>query len=345
MALGLVLLAPTVGEFLLGNIPISQYASVLVLAPLYGGGALLVRETARRLGRGWPTIVAVRRGVRPDRGGAGRPDGLQPRVPRAGLVRRVRRDPRPRHQRDPRAVEPRAAHRLEHLRAHRPGRGLRPDTHRTVAAAGRVRLDRGRVRGGLRPARLGAGRRAALRRLVRAVRGLRRRHRGPGGGRFPGPPAVAVTGRGRSSGADPGRPGRVRGHQRLLVDHRPAPGRRGCRVGPGRRLPAGRRGVGRAGAALVTPQWLGRSSPGGAGGGCRRDVRALVRSLPGSRGRHRRARRRSSVPSSSGSARSSWSWRPGPASDACTIRRRCGRRTPSRRRPRPPARGRARPAW
>ena len=57
MAIGLVLLAPTVGEFLLGNIPISQYASVLVLAPLYGGGALLVRETARRLGRGWPTIT------------------------------------------------------------------------------------------------------------------------------------------------------------------------------------------------------------------------------------------------------------------------------------------------
>jgi hypothetical protein len=57
MALGLVLLAPTVGEFLLGNIPISQYASVLILAPLYGGGALLVRETARRLGRGWPTMT------------------------------------------------------------------------------------------------------------------------------------------------------------------------------------------------------------------------------------------------------------------------------------------------
>ncbi len=57
MSLGLVLLAPTVGEFLLGNVPISQYASVLVLAPLYGGGALLVREAARHLGRGWPTIV------------------------------------------------------------------------------------------------------------------------------------------------------------------------------------------------------------------------------------------------------------------------------------------------
>ena len=57
MALGLSLLAPTVGEFLLGNIPVSQYASVLVLAPLYGCGALLVRETARRCGGGWPSIV------------------------------------------------------------------------------------------------------------------------------------------------------------------------------------------------------------------------------------------------------------------------------------------------
>ena len=57
LALGLVFLAPTVGEFLLGNVPISQYASVLVLAPLYGAGALLVRETARRLGKGWPSMV------------------------------------------------------------------------------------------------------------------------------------------------------------------------------------------------------------------------------------------------------------------------------------------------
>jgi hypothetical protein len=57
MAFGLVLLAPTVGEFLLGNVPISQYGSVLLLAPLDGAGALLIRETARRLGWGWPTIV------------------------------------------------------------------------------------------------------------------------------------------------------------------------------------------------------------------------------------------------------------------------------------------------
>ena len=57
MAVGLLLLAPTVGEYLLGNIPLSQYGDVLFLMPLYGAGALLVRESARRLGRGWPTIV------------------------------------------------------------------------------------------------------------------------------------------------------------------------------------------------------------------------------------------------------------------------------------------------
>lgn len=26
---------------------------------MYGGGALLIRETARRLGRGWPAIIAL----------------------------------------------------------------------------------------------------------------------------------------------------------------------------------------------------------------------------------------------------------------------------------------------
>ncbi len=57
MVLGLLLLAPTVGEYLLGNIAISEYGDVLFLMPLYGAGALLVRESARRLGRGWPTIV------------------------------------------------------------------------------------------------------------------------------------------------------------------------------------------------------------------------------------------------------------------------------------------------
>ncbi|MGH8934466.1 MAG: hypothetical protein ACRDZO_28500, partial [Egibacteraceae bacterium] len=57
--IGLILLSPLVGEFLLGNISIDQIAGVLLFAPLYGGGALLVREVARRAGRGWPTMILL----------------------------------------------------------------------------------------------------------------------------------------------------------------------------------------------------------------------------------------------------------------------------------------------
>jgi hypothetical protein len=56
-ALGLFFLAPLVGEFLLGNLPITWWWVLLTLAPLYGGGALLIRETTRRLGLGWPSMV------------------------------------------------------------------------------------------------------------------------------------------------------------------------------------------------------------------------------------------------------------------------------------------------
>jgi hypothetical protein len=58
-ALALFLLAPLVGEFLLGNQPITQLPALFLLAPMYGGGALLVRETARRTGRGWPTMLLL----------------------------------------------------------------------------------------------------------------------------------------------------------------------------------------------------------------------------------------------------------------------------------------------
>jgi hypothetical protein len=59
LAFALFLLAPLVGEYLLGNQPISALPSLFLLAPLYGGGALLVRETARRTGRGWPAMVLL----------------------------------------------------------------------------------------------------------------------------------------------------------------------------------------------------------------------------------------------------------------------------------------------
>jgi hypothetical protein len=55
---GLFLLAPFVGEFLLGNLTVGELGLGLVLAPLYGFGALLVRELGRR-GGGWPTMVLL----------------------------------------------------------------------------------------------------------------------------------------------------------------------------------------------------------------------------------------------------------------------------------------------
>ncbi|GAA1283182.1 hypothetical protein [Saccharothrix xinjiangensis] len=58
-ALVLFLLAPLVGEYVLGNVPWSGIGALVVLAPMYGGGALLIREVARRTGRGWPTILLL----------------------------------------------------------------------------------------------------------------------------------------------------------------------------------------------------------------------------------------------------------------------------------------------
>ncbi|HEU5430731.1 MAG TPA: hypothetical protein VFU81_03660, partial [Thermomicrobiales bacterium] len=58
-AVGLFCLAPLVAEFLLGNISIDQWPSLIVLAPLYGGAAVLIRESVRRAGRGWPSILLL----------------------------------------------------------------------------------------------------------------------------------------------------------------------------------------------------------------------------------------------------------------------------------------------
>jgi hypothetical protein len=58
-ALALLFLAPWVGEFLLGNVPAGLFIALPFLVPLYGGGALLIREVTRRTGRGWPTILLL----------------------------------------------------------------------------------------------------------------------------------------------------------------------------------------------------------------------------------------------------------------------------------------------
>ena len=58
-AVTLFFLAPLVAEFLLGDFPATWLPLLLLLAPLYGGGALLIRELTRRSGRGWPTILLL----------------------------------------------------------------------------------------------------------------------------------------------------------------------------------------------------------------------------------------------------------------------------------------------
>jgi len=58
-AVALFFLAPLVGEFLLGNLPITWLPALLLLAPLYGGGPLLFREIARRYDLTWPGIVIL----------------------------------------------------------------------------------------------------------------------------------------------------------------------------------------------------------------------------------------------------------------------------------------------
>lgn len=58
-ALVLFFLSPFVAEFLLGNISISALGALVFLAPMYGGGAVVIREIARRFNRGWPTIILL----------------------------------------------------------------------------------------------------------------------------------------------------------------------------------------------------------------------------------------------------------------------------------------------
>src|SRR5580693_4266803 len=58
-AVGLFFLAPLIAEFLLGDLPINLLGALVILAPLYGGGALLIREVVRRTGRGWPSILVL----------------------------------------------------------------------------------------------------------------------------------------------------------------------------------------------------------------------------------------------------------------------------------------------
>jgi len=55
----LFFMSPFVAEFLLGDFSIDAIWLLVVVAPMYGGGALVVREVTRRLGRGWPTMMLL----------------------------------------------------------------------------------------------------------------------------------------------------------------------------------------------------------------------------------------------------------------------------------------------
>ncbi|HSB02215.1 MAG TPA: hypothetical protein VLE49_16315, partial [Anaerolineales bacterium] len=57
--LTLFILSPLVAEVLFGATPLSRLGALLVVAPLYGGGAVLVRELARRRGPGWGRIFLL----------------------------------------------------------------------------------------------------------------------------------------------------------------------------------------------------------------------------------------------------------------------------------------------
>jgi hypothetical protein len=58
-AIGLFFLAPFIAEYLLGDLPITLLIAMVLLAPMYGCGALLIRELVRRTGRGWPSIFLL----------------------------------------------------------------------------------------------------------------------------------------------------------------------------------------------------------------------------------------------------------------------------------------------
>ena len=55
----LLVTAPLVAEFLLGDVTLASLPALVLFIPLYGGGALLIREVVRRRGGGWPAIVVL----------------------------------------------------------------------------------------------------------------------------------------------------------------------------------------------------------------------------------------------------------------------------------------------
>ena len=58
-AILLVFIAPIIAEYLVGDFPVEQVSVLAFIGPMYGFGALFIRELVRRTGRGWPTMIAL----------------------------------------------------------------------------------------------------------------------------------------------------------------------------------------------------------------------------------------------------------------------------------------------
>ena len=55
-AVGLIFVAPLVAEFLLGNLPLKLLPALIVLAPMYGGGAAEMAGGTGRLDQGFAFV-------------------------------------------------------------------------------------------------------------------------------------------------------------------------------------------------------------------------------------------------------------------------------------------------
>jgi hypothetical protein len=58
-AITLFFVAPFVAEYLVGDLSLKSLVLLVVVGPICGGGAVLIRELARRKRRGWPTILCL----------------------------------------------------------------------------------------------------------------------------------------------------------------------------------------------------------------------------------------------------------------------------------------------
>jgi hypothetical protein len=55
----LALLSPLIAEYLSGSLSLAEFGALPVMLAMYGGGAVVIRETVRRSGRGWLSILLL----------------------------------------------------------------------------------------------------------------------------------------------------------------------------------------------------------------------------------------------------------------------------------------------